>query len=58
VFNNLKVAAEETDPELLISAPANLFRVDPSFVYDKNKRLPPRPMILPNILQTQTFPYS
>jgi hypothetical protein len=34
LFTQLKTAASETNNELLITAPAHLFQVDTSFVYD------------------------
>jgi hypothetical protein len=54
LFNQLKTAATETDNELIITAPAHLFQVDTSFVYDGDNAclLVHVPMIPPNTLST------
>jgi hypothetical protein len=54
LFDQLKTAATETDNELLITAPAHLFQVDTSFVYDGDNAclLIHVPMIPPKTLST------
>jgi hypothetical protein len=54
LFSQLKVAASDTDNELLITAPAHLFQVDTSFVYDGDNAclLVHVPMIPPKTLAT------
>jgi hypothetical protein len=54
LFNQLKTAASETENELIITAPAHLFQVDTSFVYDGDNAclLVHVPMIPPKTLST------